>query len=45
MKYSMERDMFEKTGLILAPGKEGVRNSGQFEIAEFEIADSKRLKT
>ena len=33
--------MIEISGLILDPGKQGsLRNSGLFEITEFEIADS-----
>ena len=33
---------FEITGSILGQGEQGsVRNSGEFEITEFEIADSK----
>ena len=33
--------MFEISGLILGLGKQGsLRNSGLFEITEFEIADS-----
>ena len=35
-------DKFEITGLIYGVGKERrVRNSGEFEITEFEMADSK----
>ena len=38
----IEVDKFEITVLILGLGKQGsVRNSGGFEITEFEIADNK----
>ena len=39
---SFKVEKFEITGLIFGLGKQGsVRNSGEFEIAEFDIADSK----